>query len=910
MVTYTVLFTDIEGSTSLWEEHPEAMHVALMRHDHIVRQSIEDSGGHVFRNQGDSFCATFPTPAEALTAVLVAQRQLGEEAWPDDAVIRVRMGLHTGPCIEREGDYFGPVVNRTARLENSAHGGQVVMSEATARAVREQLPPQVSLIDVGLHRLKDLGRPERVFQLAAPGLSDRFPPLRSLENPDLPNNLPEQLTSFIGREDELKHIRELIDKARLVTLVGPGGAGKTRLALQVAAELLDPSREGVWLVELAAIDSAERVLSAVASALGVREKPGRPLIDTLVDVIGQRRMLIVLDNCEQVIDTAASIADHLLRACPGIRFLATSREPLAIASEWVYRVPSMAVPPPDSLSSAMQFDAVQLFVERAQHQQSDFVPDPHTMPTVIDLCRRLDGIPLAIELAVVRLRSMALGEILTRLDDRFLLLTGGSRTALARQQTLRATVDWSYDLLNRREALVLSLLSVFAGGFTVEDAERICMDGSIESVEFLHVLASLSDKSLVHADIGDVTRYRLNETIRQYAGERLAEQGESVRGAARDTHARVFLELAETAAPHLIGAEQKSWLERLEVERDNVRLAMSYLLGAASRHEQVLRFCNALRRFWFARGYWAEGSELFDAALHLPGSHAERELRAIALCGAGQMASRRSDHATARRHYEEGLELGRILKDDMVMSECLCGLAWTAFSLGERAAAIPIIDESLVHARLTGNEQFLGLVLERRASINYEDREACRADYNEALEHLRNAQDLLSIGVVENNLADLELNQGNHQRARIHLEAAMAISDTLHDESIMYNYLNLGHVALAEGDFDTARGDYLDSLRASRRAGDQFMIANSILCLALCLTAEGDAVGAAELHGISDALMHRLGSVLDVMELHLRDEDHLRLRQVLGDDEFERHHTRGMVHPEIDGAERALNAVR
>ncbi|HUC04239.1 MAG TPA: hypothetical protein VL961_02500, partial [Acidimicrobiales bacterium] len=526
---------------------------------------------------------------------------------------------------------------------------------------------------------------------------------------------------------------------------------------------------------------------------------------------------------------------------------------------------------------------------------------------VVSVCRRLDGIPLAIELAVVRMRTMSLGEILRKLDDRFDLLTGGSRSAMARQQTLRAAVDWSYDLLNRSEATTLCLLSIFAGGFSGDDAELVGADAVGGPVRFREVLHSLVDKSLVAVDTGaPVTRYRLNDSIRLYAAERLAEQGESVRGAALDAHGRLFLALAEEAAPHLVGGAQQVWLDRLDQEKDNLRLALQYLLAAPGRQVHALRMCVALRRFWFARGYWTEAGELLATALELPGAHAERELRAAVLCAAGQMAGRRSDHVGARALFEEGLELGRELGLDGIEAECLCGIGWAAYSLGDLGTARSVIDHAVEKARTCGNAQVLGMVLERRASINYEDHDACRADYVEALEHLRGAGDLLNIGVVENNMADLELIAARPDRARPHVEAALAISDMLHDESIMYNFLNLGHVEFMSADVDRARTLYVDAFRSARRIGDHFMVANSVLGLALCRTASPDAVAAAELHGVADALMEKSGGTHEVVERALRAQDHATLRATLGDDAFDLAYSSGRSRADRSGAEAAL----
>ena len=893
----TLLFTDIVGSTRLWEDEPDAMRVALSRHNELLRAAIEGAGGYIFKTMGDAFCASFPKAEGALAAAVAGQLGIGTEQWPGNVSINVRMGIHSGACVERDGDYFGPVVNRVARLEATAHGGQVVLSEATAELLRPALAPQVSLRDLGFHRLKDLGRPEHIYDVVAPGLVSEFPPLRSLENPDLPNNLPEQVSSFIGREKELREIRELIENARLVTLVGSGGAGKTRLALQVAAELLDGSGGGVWFVELAAITDPELVMSAVASSLGVREEPRRPLFETVVDAIGSRRVLLVMDNCEHLIAGVAKVTDQLLRSCPDLHFLATSRQPLAIDAEWIYRVPSLALPPIEAIGTLLRFDAVQFFIDRAQQYQGGFSVDESSLPLIIDLCRRLDGIPLAIELAAVRLHSLSLHEIHQRLDDRFRLLTGGSRAALARQQTLRATVDWSYDLLSEREVLVLCHLSAFAGGFTLQAVEAIFAGDAFERFDVLDVLGSLSDKSLVHADSGDATRFHLHETIRQYAAERLVERGESAVYAARDAHARVYLDLVQKAAPHLISADQKFWLECLEVEKDNLRVAMTYHLGATARHEQALRFGIALRRFWHARGYWAEGSELLTAALALPGSHAPRQLRAAALCAAGQLFARRSDHQTARLHYEEALAIGRVLGDDALMAESLGGLAWAELSVGNRAAAVPLVDESLDYARRSGNRQLLGLILERRASVNYDTPEACRADYAEALEHLRHVRDLFSIGIVENNMADFELLVGNPEKARAHLEEAIAISHELNDKSVVYCYVNLGMVGVLTGDIEGARHSYLNALRGARRTGDQFIVANAVLGFAFCQSAVGVDDEAAELHGVADSMLAQLHSVLEVTESRWHDEDQARLRERMGEAAFAAHYEIGVALP-------------
>jgi predicted ATPase/class 3 adenylate cyclase len=616
--TVTLLFTDIESSTRLWEQAPDAMADALRRHDEMLREAIEGSAGYVFKTVGDAFCAAFPTAKDAVQAAETAQRALVAEPWPPSAVLRVRMALHTGECEERDGDYFGPAVNRTARLEATAHGGQVVLSRSTADVVADHLPPGVSLRDMGTHHLKNLARPEEVFQLEMEGLDTEFPPLRSLDNPQRLHNLPELLSSFVGRETEVIEVRKLVGTSRLVTLTGAGGSGKTRLALQVAAEALDDFAEGVWLAELASLADPALVTSAVASALGVREEPGRPLLETLVNALSDRHLLVVLDNCEHLLVPSAMLANTLLRSRPGLCVLATSREPLGVNGERVYRVPSLSLPEPGQIlfpEQAQSFDAVHLFVERAVAHESTFQLSVDNAATVVSLCRELDGMPLAIELAAARVASLSIEEIERRLADRFRLLTRGDSTALPRHQTLRALIDWSYDLLEEREQAVLSRLSAFAGGWTLEAAEAVCPRVNLTASEVMDVLGSLVDKSLVQVDPAPkgVRRYRLLETIRHYCADRLSSLGHSEQASTYLAHALFFLALAEEAAPHLSGAERAQWFDRIELELGNFRAAMAHFASDPTSIDQALRIWIAglpwvwwrLRRFDVSGTGWS-----------------------------------------------------------------------------------------------------------------------------------------------------------------------------------------------------------------------------------------------------------------------------------------------------------------
>ena len=695
--TVTFLFTDIEGSTKLWEAYPDAMRLALTRHDELLRKAIEDNNGYVFKTVGDAFCAAFATASDALAAALASHLLLLNEKWEETGSLRVRIALHTGEAQERDGDYFGQTLNRVARLQSTGYGQQTLLSQTTYDLVRDRLPSEATLHDLGTHRLKDLQRPEQVFQLLHPDLPDTFPPLKSLDNPELPNNLPQQVTSFIGREKEIGEVKTLLDKTRLLTLTGSGGCGKTRLSLQVAADVLENYPDGVWLVELASLCDSSLVPQSVAQVLGVTEEPDKPLVQTLVAALKDRKMLLVLDNCEHVLSVCARLVDTLIRACPTLKVLASSREGLGIAGETVYRIPPLSLPDlkhtatPASLS---MYEAVRLFVDRAVAVLPAFVVTNQNAPALASLCHRLDGIPLAIELAAARVRSMSVEEINSKLDNCFRLLTGGSRTALPRQQTLRALIDWSYDLLSDQKKTVLCRLSVFAGGWTLAAAEQVGVGESlsgegIEDWEMLDLLTSLVDKSLVFAQTqGEATRYGLLETVRQYARDRLAESGESL--VVRVRHANYFLTLIEEIKSKLNGSEQVQWFGALEEEHDNLRQALTLYaedIEDAEAGEKGLRLGAALQRFWWTRGYLSEGRERLGALLAHPAAQERTKARADALNGAGSLAWMQGDYGGARVLLEESLTMKRELGDRKGIAYSLNNLASVAHDQGDYDAA-------------------------------------------------------------------------------------------------------------------------------------------------------------------------------------------------------------------------------
>ncbi len=572
--TVTFLFTDIEGSTRLWEEHPDAMRDALARHDDLVREAIESHGGYVVKTTGDGFHAAFGTADAGLVAAVAAQRALVGEAWPLPEPLRVRMGLHTGAASLRDGDYFGASLNRAARLMGVANGGQIVCSQATADLARDSVAEGTTLADLGEHRLRDLSRAERVFQVCAPGLSREFAALTSVDA--FPGNLPLQVSSFIGREREIERTVDALGESRVVTLTGVGGVGKTRLAYQVAAEVLPEFREGAWLVELAAVRDPDGVVDAFASVFGVTARAGQSIEQSLIEFLGTKQLLLVVDNCEHVLDAVADLVDEIGRACPGAVVLATSREALVLDGERILGVPALTAPDAEAdLAVIGASHAVQLFVDRAHGADADFALTADNANAVASVCRRLDGVPLAIELAAAKVDVMTPAELLSALDRRFDVLAGGRRRAVKRQQTLRATIDWSYDLLDEPHQRLLARLAAFAGGCTREGAESVCAGDPIGSGAVFGLLTDLVKQSLVVADRSESdTRYRLLETIREYGEERLVEHDEVL--VLRDRHAHHFADYARRCHEGQWGPEQIAWGRRMAADGENILAAFDY----------------------------------------------------------------------------------------------------------------------------------------------------------------------------------------------------------------------------------------------------------------------------------------------------------------------------------------------
>jgi predicted ATPase/class 3 adenylate cyclase len=773
----TFLFTDIEGSTRLWEQEPERMRAALAVHDAVARAAVESNRGIVVKMTGDGVHAAFADPVDAMLATVQLQQSLAGAGSPDGLALSVRCGMHLGVNEARDNDFFGTTVNRAARIMSAAHGGQVLASRAVVECIGDRMPDRFAWRDLGSVRLRDLAEAERLYQLQHPALRDTFPALRSLES--TPNNLPRQLTSFVGRERELAQARELLGRTRLLTLTGVGGLGKTRLSVQLAADVLDAWPDGAWFVELAALQSPELVPQALASVLGVKEAPGQPVTVALARFVQDRRLLIVLDNCEHLLEPCAQLAKALLAAGPSIAIVASSREPLHVAGETTFALPALATPSAGadaSVAAIGEYEAVRLFAERAAAARPAFRMTDANARVVADVCRQLDGIPLAIELAAARLRALSLDDIAKRLVDRFALLRSRDTTVLPRQQTLRALVDWSYDLLADDERAVFRALCVFAGGWTLEAAEAVAevrsLDG-MESASVVDLLSRLAEKSLVVHD-GE-GRYRLLDTLRQYGCERLEEAGED--RAAQARHLAYYLALAERARPELFGPEQGAWLARLDVERENLLAAHAAADHVPDGAALGLRLVSAVRYYWINRGLLRLGRRVTVEALARPAAQARTLARCRGLFDAGQLDVCLGHHAEGRRWLEEMLELARELGDEAQVGLALYQLCIATLGEGDLATARRYADEALAIARRRGDQGPLAAALNAVAQLH---RLAGELDLAEplyaqfqAIAEAQGDRESMAIGLLNRTMVAVA--RGDAARARPMLRDVLAI---------------------------------------------------------------------------------------------------------------------------------------
>jgi len=773
----TFLFTDIEGSTRLWERQPDRMQAALARHDALAREAVESVRGLVVKTTGDGIHAAFDDPLDAMRAALRLQQALTDAAATAGVSLAVRCGLHAGIVERRDRDFFGNAVNRAARIMTAAHGGQILVSQTAVDLIGDRLPDDIALSDLGLVRLRDLAHPERVYHVMHATLRQAFPPLRSLEA--TPNNLPQQVTSFVGRKDESIELTKLIARSRLVTVVGTGGLGKTRLSLQVAAGIIDEYSDGVWLVELAATADPRLVPQAVASVLGVTETAGQPVAEALLAHVRERHLLLILDNCEHLASACAMLVRQLLQASTTLTILASSREPLNVSGETTYALPALALPgDPQAVTPAalLRSEAARLFVERAVAVHPPFAVTAANAPAVATICRRLDGIPLALELAAARVRALSVDVIATRLDDRFRLLTGGDRTGLPRQRTLRALIDWSHELLTDAETTLFRRLAVFAGGFTLEAAEAVGHDDGPDAADVLDTLMHLVEKSLVERDAaGD--RYRLLETVRQYALERLDTAGEA--HGQRTRHLLFYLALAQRARPELIGPQQSEWLKRLDIERENLLAAHACSCEADLASQHGLALVSSLRRYWIFRGLLALGLTVTLEALACASAQQATRQRCEALLDAGQVGAFMGRYDEARRYLEESLAIARTLDDKVRISAVLQPLGLALLGLGELAAARERLQEGLGLAEKLGTPREIAGVLNALAQTARAGGDLATAEplYARVLRIGRESGGVDIIAVSLLNLAMVATGRKSHASAREMLVEVLQIVD-------------------------------------------------------------------------------------------------------------------------------------
>jgi predicted ATPase/DNA-binding CsgD family transcriptional regulator len=718
-----------------------------------------------------------------------------------------------------------------------------------------------------------------------------------VDNRGLLTNLPAQVSSFIGREAELAEVRGLMAGSRLVTLTGAGGAGKTRLALQVMAGLADGAGDGVWFADLAALGEPDMVAVTVADVLGVRQEPGLPVLDSLVEAVGGRCLIVLLDNCEHLIGACAKLADAMLRGCPNLALLATSREPLGIDGERVYRVPSLGVPTDGADAAAIgASEAVRLLADRAAAQGVVLAGGESAAEVAGRICRRLDGIPLAIELAAARLRVMSAEEMEARLDERFSLLIGGSRAALPRQQTLQAMVDWSWELLTGDERVVLAALSVFAGGFGLAAAEAVAAGGDVPAGEVVGLLGALVDKSLVQ--FGDSAsgpgRYRLLETVRQYAAGRLDAQGPAADGA-RAAHRDYYLALAEAADPELVGPDQAGWLDRLDAELGNLRAAIAFSL-TQSDPEPGLRLAGSLRTYWRARGHAAEGAGALQTLLDMPAAQEATLPRARALAVAANLLQQTGSYAIAGEYCQEALAIARAVGDDYLVAELLYVRAWVLLRQGQRGAALPLIEQGLDLASRLGKPHLTANLLSAQAHATYAtgDRAGAARDAAEALRLFRQAGDRQHVATLLGNLGNYELSAGDLDAARRHLAEALDIFRALHHrDGIVYQAFNLGLAEYLGGSPGAAEALFAESLDLARRSGIKAISAYALLGLALAGHGGAGPARSARLHGAAEQALADLGRVLDPLEARLADLDRERLRAAMGAEAFQAEYAAG-----------------
>src|SRR6266851_2633378 len=882
--TLTLLFTDMEGSTRLLQQLGEHYAALLEECRHVLRTAFGQWHGQEVDTQGDAFFVVFARATDAVCAAVDIQRALAAHSWPQAAIVRVRIGLHTGEPQRSAEGYVGLDVHHAARIMSAGHGGQILLSQATSALVEQSLPDGVQVQDLGEHRLKDLRRPGRLFQLVVAGLPTTFPPLNTLDSH--PNNLPIEPTPFIGREREVATLCRLLARAevRLLTLTGPAGVGKTRLALQVAAEVSDGYADGVFVVPLAPVTDPEQVMEAIAQVLSIPDVSGPSLLGQVQRALKSKQLLLVLDNFEQVASAALMVAE-LLATCPSLKIVVTSRVALHVRAEREFAVPPLSLPDlkrlPDLLTLS-QYEAVALFIERAQAVKADFQVTNATAPAVVGICARLDGLPLAIELAAARAKYSPPQMLLARLEQGLSVLSGGARDLPARQQTLRAAIAWSYELLSQQEQLLFRRLAVFVDGWHWPAAEQVCRAAGGLAGDILEGLESLMDKSLLRQEGQDdgEPRWWMLQTLREFGLEVLASAGEAE--ATRQAHAEYYLRLSEQAEPRLRGSEQGRWFARLEQEHENLRAALTFLLAQAHRQaetqqgqepaERVLRLCAALYPFWYMHAYTLEGQAFLEQALAVR-SGVKASVQAQVLSDAASMAMLVDNSERAETLGGEGLALYRDLGDHVGIATCLSLLGSVARARGQ-------------------------YLLARLLFVSQRDPEQAQLLAEQSLAHFEEQgigwMRAFALGL----LGQIHLARGEWTQARTLLEeSAVFLQETGSRFDSIEPLLDLARAAVAQHDLVEARRRCQESLRIQVAVGSQALIPACLEVMGTLLAAQGRAREAVELWGTAEALREVLGAPMHPVERADYEKAVAAARRQLGEEACARAWAKGRITP-------------
>ena len=890
--TVTFLFSDIEASTQKWEKDADQMQIAFARQEEIFRLSMRTQGGYVYKMIGDAFQVAFDTALQGISAARTAQIELQSEFWGDLGEVRVRMALHTGVVEERENDYVGPVLNRVARLLNAGHGGQVLISQTTYELVRDILPEEMSLRYLGEYRLKDLSRPEKVYQLISSDLECDFPPLNSLDV--YPHNLPLQLTSFIGREREIIEVKNLFNATRLVTLLGPGGAGKTRLALQLAADLVENFKHGVWFVELASVNDPGLIPQAVAGTLSLRDETQRPLVESIGDFVKEKEMLLILDNCEHLVDSCARLSEGLLQISPGLKILATSREALRIGGEHTFGVLSLNTPDPQvviPIDSLSQYDAVRLFVDRTIAVYPQFKVNNENAPAVAEICYRLDGIPLAIELAAARVGVLSIDMLLERLDDRFRLLSKGNRTVLPRHQTLAAVIDWSYELLSRDERRLFERLGIFVGGWTLEAAEAICCTEGIEKCEILALLTSLVEKSLVQIDHSSIeTRYRMLETVHEYAINKASVSTELDQ--LKKSFVGYYLELAEKVEQKAHRESDTTLPRKLALDLENFRTALTWsFAGKITYGDSGLRTVGALWIIWWTLGYLNEGRYWLERALNeFP---QKGEPRAKVLTNAGCIAWQQGDYQIAEQYTLESIAIYRNshFGNRWGLANAIHIHGHIAFDQKDYSRARKFFEECLQIFRELQDSVYICLLVSDIGNIDYHEGYYIDAKekYEECLSISRERADQNQIAVNLLRLGNIYRLEKDYQGAGVLYEESLQILQKMQSNlELAGNLHRLGFVAQSRGEYQKAASLFSESLTMQKEMGNKQGIAECLAGLAGLAIAIGDFEKGVQLFAATENFLNKFGAPLGPADCAEWDRDLSTARRKLDSEHFSR----------------------